>query len=158
MKKVFLFTLLLMFTASLYAQEAKITYHDDAEKKEENKNGPVARFDTIVYNFGDLEQRVPQTAEFHLSNDGNEPLLISYAKASCGCTNLKYSKEPIMPGNFIPISVTYNAAAPGKFIKTITIRTNAENAPQTILQIRGTVIKKDPPSPPPKKKEEVEKK
>ncbi len=160
MRKLSLFTLLLLFTASftLTAQEAKITYHNDDDKKEEKKNGPVAKFDTKVYNYGDIEQRIPKTAEFNLSNEGNEPLLISYAKASCGCTNLKYSKDPIMPGKSIPISVTYNAAAPGKFIKTVTIRTNAENASQTILQIRGTVIKKDAPPPPPKKEEDTEKK
>ncbi|NQV01663.1 MAG: DUF1573 domain-containing protein, partial [Bacteroidia bacterium] len=102
----------------------------------------IATFDRKVYDFGNIEQGIPKTAEFTLTNDGNEPLLISYAKASCGCTNLKYSKDPVLPKKSMIISVTYNAAAPRSFIKTITVQTNADSN-RVILQIKGTVIKKE---------------
>ena len=151
MKKVSLFTLIVLFISSMTitAQQVVITKHDESDKKEKT-DGPVAEFDKLVNDFGDIKQGIPKTAEFTLTNNGNEPLIISYAKASCGCTNLKYSKEPIMPKKSIPISVTYNAAAPGKFIKTITVRTNADTK-QIMLQIRGTVIKKSIPATPSKK-------
>jgi hypothetical protein len=66
-------------------------------------------------------------------------LIISSAKASCGCTNLQYDKEPVLPKKSVNISATYNAAVPGAFIKTITVVTNASEQP-VVLQIKGTVI------------------
>ncbi|MHC1778188.1 MAG: DUF1573 domain-containing protein [Lentimicrobium sp.] len=109
--------------------------------------GPVAKYDKTVYEFGELQQGVPQTATFTLSNEGTEPLIISSARASCGCTNLKYEKDPILPGKSTTISVTYNAAAAGNFIKTITVNTNADEKP-VILSIKGLVNPKmeDPKS------------
>jgi hypothetical protein len=104
-------------------------------------NGPVANFDKTVCDLGDLTQGVPGTSNFTLSNTGNEPLIISSAKASCGCTNLTFSQEPILPGKSSTISATYNAAAPGGFTKTITVVTNASSQP-LILQIKGKVVPK----------------
>jgi hypothetical protein len=100
--------------------------------------GAVAKFDKTVYDFGELQQGVPQTATFTLSNEGKEPLIISSAKASCGCTNLQYEKDPILPGKSTSISVTYNAAAQGNFMKTITVNTNADEKP-VVLSIKGLV-------------------
>ncbi|MFH1296155.1 MAG: DUF1573 domain-containing protein [Bacteroidota bacterium] len=143
MKQATLFTILILFAASisLLAQQTTITYHKEADKKEK-KNGPIAKFDKTVNDFGQIEQGIPRTAEFTLTNEGNEPLLISSAKASCGCTNLKYSTEPILPKKSTTISATYNAAAPGNFIKTITVQTNADTD-NVILQIKGMVVSKD---------------
>ena len=156
MKKVTLFTIICLFTISLTVtaqQEQATVTHMKKSDKNEKTDGPVAEFDKVVYDFGDIKQGLPQTAEFKLTNKGKEPLIISYARASCGCTNLKYSKEPILPGKSIPISVTYNAAAPRKFIKTVTIRTNADAKPVT-LRVQGTVIKKPVPVPPSKTPQE----
>jgi hypothetical protein len=108
------------------------------ETKAKNTTGPVAKYDKTVYEFGELQQGIPQTATFTLSNEGKEPLIISSAKASCGCTNLKYEKDPILPGKSTTISVTYNAAAQGNFIKTITVNTNADEKP-VVLSIKGLV-------------------
>lgn len=103
--------------------------------------GPVAKFEQTENNFGEIPQGVPKGAEFHLTNAGTEPLIIESAQPSCGCTNLKYEKDPILPGKTVQITATYNAAAPGQFSKTITVRTNASAQP-VILTIKGTVIPK----------------
>ena len=106
-------------------------------------DGPVATFDKTVFDFGTLVQSVPGTASFTLTNEGTAPLVIASAKASCGCTNLTYAKDPILPGKSVVISVTYNAAALGNFMKTITVTTNAGEQP-VVLQIKGSVeAKKD---------------
>ncbi|MBL7138804.1 MAG: DUF1573 domain-containing protein [Bacteroidales bacterium] len=146
MKKVTFLSLLFIFIASisLMAQQTTITDQNNSDQKEK-KEGPIAEFDKTVNDFGQIEQGIPKTAEFTLTNVGNEPLLISYAKASCGCTNLKYSKDPILPKKSMTISATYNAAAPGNFIKTITVQTNAD-VNKVILQIKGTVVKKETPA------------
>lgn len=99
-----------------------------------------AKWDTKTLDLGEVKYRVPTTAEFTLTNTGSDPLLITYAKASCGCTNLKYDKEPIMPGKSSKLSVTYNGSGNGDFRKNITVQTNAEKN-RTVLQIKGKVIK-----------------
>lgn len=104
--------------------------------------GPKASWDKTIFDLGDVNFMVPKDAEFTLTNSGNEPLLITYAKASCGCTNLKYSQEPVLPGKSTSMSVTYNGSGSGKFMKTITVQTNADDKPIT-LQITGNVIKKE---------------
>jgi hypothetical protein len=108
-----------------------------------NPNAPVAVFDRTTADFGDIEQNIPKEAEFKLTNTGKEPLIIQTARAGCGCTNLKYSQEPILPGKFTIIAATYNAAAGGPFMKNITVTTNADPNP-VVLYIKGNVIVKQP--------------
>ncbi len=139
--------LLLMNFSASYAQVAAKSSAAPAEAKAgsatnevkaKNPNGPIAKYDKTVFDFGTLTQNQPGTAVFNLTNDGKEPLIISAARASCGCTNLNYAKDPILPGKSTTISVTYNAAAMGSFSKTITVNTNADEQP-VVLQIKGIV-------------------
>jgi hypothetical protein len=111
------------------------------ELKKEKANGPVAGFDQTVADLGNTELKVPTTATFVLTNDGNEPLIIASAQASCGCTNLKYDKVPVLPGKTTSISATYNAAVTGNFMKTVTVRTNASDQ-AVVLTIKGNVVEK----------------
>ena len=106
-----------------------------------NPNAPKAKWDKTVSDFGEIEQGIPKEAQFKLTNEGKEPLLIQTAKASCGCTNLKYSQEPVLPGKFTIVAATYNAAAMGPFNKSITVTTNADPNP-VMLMIKGTVTGK----------------
>lgn len=106
-----------------------------------NVNAPKAKWDKTVSDFGEIEQGIPKEAEFKLTNEGKEPLLIQTAKAGCGCTNLKFSQEPVLPGKSTIVAATYNAAAMGAFTKSITVTTNADPNPVMLL-IKGTVIAK----------------
>jgi hypothetical protein len=106
-----------------------------------NPNAPKANWDKTVNDFGEIEQGIPKEAQFTLTNEGKEPLLIQTAKAGCGCTNLKYSQEPILPGKSSIVAATYNAAAMGQFTKSVTVTTNADPNP-VMLMIKGTVIAK----------------
>lgn len=142
MKKIILIlaSMLVFVFANAYSQ----TSSKETAVKPENKvkvNGPVAKYDKTVNEFGDLPQGTPATAKFVVTNDGNEPLIIASAKASCGCTTPTYSKDPILPSKSVDISVTYNAAVPGNFMKTITVMTNASDQP-VVLKIEGKVIPK----------------
>ncbi len=106
-----------------------------------NPNAPKAKWDKVISDFGEIEQGIPKEAEFKLTNEGKEPLLIQAARAGCGCTNLKYSQEPILPGKSSIVAATYNAAAIGPFNKSISVTTNADPNPVN-LSITGTVITK----------------
>ncbi|HAQ65183.1 MAG TPA: DUF1573 domain-containing protein [Bacteroidales bacterium] len=110
-----------------------------------NPDKPVATFDQTLIDMGEIPQGIPKSVEYKLTNSGKDPLLITTAKASCGCTNLKYSSEPLLAGKSTNISATYNAAAAGGFSKTITVITNADNKP-VILTFKGKVIPKTPPA------------
>jgi len=92
------------------------------------------------YSFGKIKHNKPATATFSFVNEGSEPLIITRAQGSCGCTVAKYPKEPIMPGQKGEVTAAYNAAVLGSFHKTVTLTSNAANA-TTVLSITGEVVK-----------------
>jgi len=113
-----------------------------------NPNGPIAKWDKMVNDFGDIAFNIPKTAEFTVTNAGKEPLIIASVRPSCGCTNAKFPTEPILPGKSAIVSATYNAANQGIINKTITVITNADPNP-VVLQLKGNVLPN--PNPAPKK-------
>ncbi len=150
MKKLFLLLILpLMSVMFTYAQTNQAAPPPPPPPPAVNPNAPIAKWDKMVNDFGDIPFNIPKSAEFVLTNDGKEPLIISSARASCGCTNLKYSQEPILPGKTSVVSATYNAAVQGVFTKTVTVTTNADPNP-VVLQIKGNVLPNpNPPAPAP---------
>lgn len=78
---------------------------------------------------------------FEFTNTGDEPLVITAARSSCGCTVPAPPKEPIMPGKSDKIEVRYNMN-PGPISKTITVESNATNVTggSVQLRIKGTVV------------------
>lgn len=52
--------------------------------------------------MGDFDWKIPQTATFSLRNLGDHLLIIEDINASCGCTSVTYSKEPV-PSGSLPI-------------------------------------------------------
>lgn len=103
------------------------------------------KFDKLSHDFGTfVETDNVQKCTFTFTNDGDKPLVINQAVASCGCTIPKYTKTPVKPGEKGTISVTYNGRGrfPGHFKKMITVRTNG--VPEmTRLYIEGTMKEKD---------------
>lgn len=89
--------------------------------------------------LGEIPQNKPKEVDFEFKNTGKTVVIITNVKASCGCTATDYTKTPIQPGGTAKITATYNAAAKGAFSKTVTVTTNAEEAPK-VLSFKGTVI------------------
>lgn len=89
--------------------------------------------------LGEIPQGKPASIDFEFKNTGSTPVIIESVQAGCGCTTTNYTKTPILPGETTKISATYNAAAKGSFRKTVTVKTNAEEAPK-VLVIKGVVI------------------
>jgi hypothetical protein len=140
------FVFLMASTFTVMAQDATPVKQSIAAVADTPVTGPKAEWDTKTLDLGEIEYRVKTDAEFTLTNTGNEPLLITYAKASCGCTNLKYSQEPILPGQSSKLAVTYNGSGNGNFRKSITVQTNADEG-RTSLQIKGIVVRDEPAKP-----------
>lgn len=103
------------------------------------------KFEKTTHDFGTFSEEDPVvTTIFKFKNTGDTPLIIHQAVASCGCTVPEYTKEPIKPGATGEVKVTYNGAGrfPGKFRKTITIHSNADND-LVRLYIKGDMTAKE---------------
>lgn len=80
-------------------------------------------------------------AVFKFVNEGNEPVKVLDARATCGCTRPEYPREAIAPGDTASIKVTYLAQGrPGRFSKNVYIRTSDAPSQQRTLVVKGTVI------------------
>ncbi len=99
------------------------------------------KFDKLEHDFGKItEEAGVATYTFSFKNEGNAPLLVTNAQASCGCTTPDWSKEPILPGKQGFIKVQYNPAGrPGSFSKGVTISTNGDPA-NVQVTIKGEVV------------------
>jgi hypothetical protein len=136
MKKIFLALIITMgFAQMSYSQAAPLS-----------GNKAVISFTKVKHDFKVIPQTKPVTYTFVFTNTGKEPLVVSNATASCGCTVPEFTKEPVKAGGKGSIKVTYNAAALGSFTKSITITSNATQ-PTIILTITGEVKIKKTASP-----------
>lgn len=133
MKKFFLLSLFVsMALTVLNAQEVK--------PQEPPMDGPKVTFTEQEHDYGTVKKGGDGNCEFVFTNEGNEPLILSNVKASCGCTTPSWTKEPIMPGKTGTIKVRYNTNNIGKFNKTVTVTSNAINSPRVVLKIKGEVV------------------
>lgn len=111
------------------------------EVKVENKNQAEFKFTELEYSYGSIKQGESVTHNFEFVNIGKEPLVITSAHGSCGCTVPDWPKEPIKKGEKGVIKVTFNSAGKmGLQDKTVTINSNAKTNP-AILHIKGNVDK-----------------
>ncbi len=128
MKKVFLLASVIVFSASLFAQQ----------KKAED----VIKFKELSHDFGKIKQSVPVTYDFTFTNQSDAPVVIESALASCGCTTPTKPEGAIAKGKTDKITAGFNAAAPGPFNKTITVKVAGIDAPVQ-LKITGEVLTPD---------------
>ena len=100
------------------------------------------KFDSLEHDFGTFSKKDPIVkCSFRFTNTGTAPLIIHQAFASCGCTVPTYTKDPVKPGESGVIDITYNGTDkfPGRFKKTVTLRTNAANEEVVRLVISGNM-------------------
>ncbi|MGB6036007.1 MAG: DUF1573 domain-containing protein [Cryomorphaceae bacterium] len=144
MKKFLLSLAVVAFTVmGGYAQEAKAV-----------TGGPEISVDKEVHDYGTIKQGANGTCEFALTNTGSEPLIISRAKGSCGCTVPEWPKEPIMPGESAVMTVRYDTKRVGAINKSVTITSNAATNPTMVVRIKGKVLASENTESMPVKKQE----
>lgn len=100
---------------------------------------PVLKFEETEYNFGDIEPGDVVEYTFSFTNEGEGPLLITSAQASCGCTVPKWPKEPIEPNGSGEIQIRFDSKGKtGQQNKTVTVTANTQPS-QTRLSIIGNI-------------------
>ena len=96
-------------------------------------------FETREKDFGTINEGQSITMYFKFKNKGLNPLIITNARAGCGCTSPEYPKDPIPSGREGVIKVTFNSEGKGgdneKFVE---IESNATE-PVIKLIFRGHV-------------------
>jgi hypothetical protein len=107
-----------------------------------NPNAADMVFETETIDYGTIDYASNGVREFKFKNTGKEPLIISNAVGSCGCTTPEWPKDPIKPGESAVIKVKYDTNRVGNFDKMVTITSNAKT-PTKVLKIHG-VVKPNP--------------
>ncbi|HTJ14462.1 MAG TPA: DUF1573 domain-containing protein [Dinghuibacter sp.] len=96
-----------------------------------------------AYDFGKANEGEKVDFSFRFRNTGTHPLIITDARASCGCTKPTWPREPIPPGAMASIKAEFNTEGRmGPAYKVITVTSNANPSfPQ--LKLTGMVVKKN---------------
>ncbi len=128
MKNITSFTLLILFSLNLLAQQTK---------------GEI-KFETEQHNFGVVkEDGGNHNHIFFFSNTGEEPVVITNVRSSCGCATPDWTRQPVMPGEKGFVKVDFNPRnMPGRFNKTIVVSTNGIT-PNRVLRILGEVTPRE---------------
>lgn len=98
----------------------------------------VLSLESDVVDYGTIDQGAEPLRLAKFTNTGTEPLIISGAKGSCGCTVPNWPKDPIMPGESANIEIRYDTKRVGAINKTVTVTSNDAIGKHTI-RVTGTI-------------------
>lgn len=152
MKKIILIFAAVAFLGTYSASAQETPAKAKTEKKAKKTKLPKVEgvglvFENETIDYGTIEQGADGKREFVLTNNGTQPLIISNAQGSCGCTVPTFPKEPILPGKSAVIGVKYDTNRVGPFTKTVTITSNATAGASKVLTIKGTINAKPAETP-----------
>ena len=107
--------------------------------------GPITtmEFAETEYDFGTVTEGEKVTHIYKFTNTGQEPLIISNAKATCGCTVPNWPREPIAPGDGGELTVVFDTKNTGKVggqlqTKRVTVTANTDPV-NSYVNIKGKV-------------------
>jgi hypothetical protein len=104
-------------------------------------SAPIAQFNTLDFDFGDMKQGDKKEYTFNLTNSGKTDLQIRNIRSSCGCTAVAPSKKVVSPGETVPIKVTFDSRGKrGRQSKSITVITNDPKNPTSTLRVSSNII------------------
>jgi hypothetical protein len=107
------------------SQNNPVSLHDSSQ---EFASQPVISFDTVAHDFGTIVEGERVLCYFNYENGGGKPLLIQSVEASCGCTIVDWSSDPLPPGEGEQLQVVFDASGrSGTQLKVVTVKSNASN-------------------------------
>ena len=111
--------------------------------------GPTTEmtFGETSFDFGTVTEGEKVSHTYTFKNTGDEPLILSNAKGSCGCTVPEWPREPIPVGGEGEVTVEFNSRGKsGDRNQKVTITANT-NPAQTFIFLKGKVDKAATESP-----------
>ena len=154
MKKIsLLLAILLTFSAFSCKEDASKRVKDEnlniAKERDSHKvtKLPQLTFKSKEFDFGTIKEGDIANAVFEYQNTGESDLIISNARASCGCTVADYPKNtPIKPGEKGVIKAVFDSKGKrNNQNKSITLSTNSME-PKVVIYVKGFVTP-DPNAP-----------
>jgi len=86
---------------------------------------PKFEFSKELHKFGEISEGEIAICEFYFKNIGQRDLIISTIESNCGCTNIKWDKQPIKFGQESKITIEFDSKGRyGKQYKVITLLCN----------------------------------
>ncbi|WP_020536579.1 DUF1573 domain-containing protein [Lewinella cohaerens] len=107
--------------------------------------GPITEmtFGEMTFDFGTITEGEVVAHTYTFTNTGDEPLVLSNAKGSCGCTIPAWPQEPIAPGETASMTVEFNSKGKtGQRNQKVTITANT-NPVQTFIYLTGRIMPRD---------------
>ena len=143
MKRLVLSLLLAVLLVSCGDDESKVNtglVNNPASATESsNTKEPKIEFAVLEHDFGKMIQGEQVSFTYRFKNTGNAPLIISAVEKTCGCTDTKFPREPIKPGEEGGITITYDSKGHKGFQnKRIIVKANT-NPSETILKFKAQV-------------------
>lgn len=101
---------------------------------------PEMTFESTDFDFGTIKQGEKVTAVFTFTNTGESDLIITQAKASCGCTVPEWPQnKKIKPGESDQITAVFDSKSKrNKQNKSITLTTNTLKGKE-LVYVKGFV-------------------
>ena len=145
--KIITFASILVLLSSCGDNASSRVKKENVDKIEQaaidKENVPVMTFEVTKHDFGNMVEGDVLETIFKFKNTGKSSLIITNARASCGCTIPDYSREPIAVGDEGEIKVKFNSRGKhGKQNKRITLTTNTEKGKE-LLYVLADVAKKE---------------
>jgi hypothetical protein len=100
------------------------------------------KFFNAKQNFGFVKKGEKVELKYEFINEGDQPLLISEAKAECSCTSVTWPKEPILPQQKGILVVVFDTAPTyDRQDRIVEVFSNDQKSPGK-LRFKGVVLNK----------------
>lgn len=124
---------------------ARLVEHPSDTKSGKTASPALGRlvFTDTIHDFGRIVEGEELTYDFDFVNEGQKDIIISEAKASCGCTLAVWPEQPVKQGEKNTIKVSFNSLGRvGMNEKAVVVRTNGSPSVYT-LYVRSEVRKQE---------------
>lgn len=122
MRKLIITALCVLLAGGSYTAMAQ-----EKQGAAQQKTGPRFKFESgETHDFGVIQRGPVAMHTFEFTNVGTEPIIVMNVTPSCGCTNVEWSKSPVLPGQkgFIQLGLKTEEQH-GVFHKEVYIQSNA---------------------------------
>lgn len=100
------------------------------------------------FDFGTIYRGQKVERTLVVKNNGDKQLDIARVDVSCGCTGTTMTNEHIPPGESAELLIKFNSSNfQGQIHKTVSIVSNDQNVPTTMVEFTGNVIQEITVSP-----------
>ena len=114
------------------------TFAQTSDNKAKVIIGAEIQFEKNFFDFGKVKVGEVKEVTLTFTNTGKKPLILDEVISSCDCTEVEWSKAPVMPGQKGTIKAIYTAKDPGMISKRVTVFSNAESY-KKVLELKGHV-------------------